>query len=220
MSNLLKNLIIDNHLFISLFLSVIIFILVRSFKTNNLLSLLKILLIYNFTTFYLILNLEGIFNLKSHLPLHLCYLTEIIILISMVLKSNRFYPILILNSFGGGITGFTNLNLDINSHLIEFHHFYLSHFNILFFSIIMYKNRYILNKIELIKAFIINSTIFLVIILFNSFFKTNYWFTHYKPVGKNLTLYLPDWPYYLIILVGIGITSYIVTFKLFSRNNN
>ncbi|MAV58508.1 MAG: hypothetical protein CMG07_00965, partial [Candidatus Marinimicrobia bacterium] len=210
----------DNHLFVSISLSLVIFFLVKLFKTNNLISLLKISLIYNITSFYFILNLNGIFNLKFHLPLHLCYLTELLILISLVLKSNRLYPFLILNSFGGGITGFTNLNLDINSYLIEFHHFYLSHFNILFFSLIMFKGRYILNKIELIKAFIINSTVFAVIILFNSIFDTNYWFTHYKPVGKNLTLYLPEWPYYLIILIGIGVASYVITFKLFNKNNN
>ena len=54
MSNLTKNLIIDNHLFVSISLSLVIFFLVKLFKTNNLISLLKISLIYNITSFYLI----------------------------------------------------------------------------------------------------------------------------------------------------------------------
>ena len=219
MSILTKNFLIDNHFLITLSLSAVLFLLIRLVKTINLLTVLKFLLAYNFLSYFFILNFEGIFNPKDHLPLHLCYLTEFLILISFITKSNRLYPLLILNSFGGGITGFTNLNLDVNSHLIEFHHFYLSHFNILFFSLIQYKNRYILNRIELIKAYFFNATIFASIILLNIFFNTNYWFTNYKPVGKNLTIFLPEWPYYLIILIMIGIISYFITFKLFSKNN-
>ena len=59
---------------------------------------------------------------------------------------------IILNGLGGGITGFTNSNLDLNVPIIEYIHLYLSHFNLLLFSIIMIKKKFTITKINFIKS--------------------------------------------------------------------
>ena len=122
-----------------------------------------------------------------------------------------------LNSLGGGITGFLNSNLDSNSLLIEHIHLYLSHFNLILFSIYAYKIKYIITKNMLFKSFIYNFLVFFIVVVFNQIFNSNYWFTNQKPPGINLTNILPEFPYYLIVLILIGLTSYYLTYKLFSK---
>ena len=215
---LLEN-ILRNHILICIFLAIIlaaIFYLVKDTKHLN--SILFISLVSNFLSFnYILINTNN-FDFSSHLPLHLCYLTEAIILCTYFFNLNFLLPWLILNSLGGGITGFTNSNLDQDVHIIEYIHLYLSHFNLLLFSIIMFKKKFIIQKIDLYKSIILNASIFFTIIWINNLIGSNYWFTLEKPPGTNLTNILPDWPGYLIVMVVIGILSYIVTYKIFKLN--
>ena len=215
---LLEN-ILRNHILICIFLAIIlaaIFYLVKDTKHLN--SILFISLVSNFLSFnYIMINTNN-FDFSSHLPLHLCYLTEAIILCTYFFNLNFLLPWLILNSLGGGITGFTNSNLDQDVHIIEYIHLYLSHFNLLLFSIIMFKKKFIIQKIDLYKSIILNASIFFTIIWINNLIGSNYWFTLEKPPGTNLTNILPDWPGYLIVMVVIGILSYIVTYKIFKLN--
>ncbi len=204
-------------------ISIVLFIILLFIylKINNhdfLYNLIKITLILNFSTFYFYLIITKTFDIKLHLPIHLCYLTELGILISLILKTKRFYPILALNSLGGGITGLTNSNLMEGSSLIEYVHLYLSHFNLLLFFIIIFKEKLFISKINFIKSIILNALFFFGAIIFNYFFKSNYWFTNNKPPGENLTIILPDWPYYLLGLIIIGMISYFLTFKLLYKN--
>ena len=215
---LLEN-ILRNHILICIFLAIIlaaIFYLVKDTKHLN--SILFISLVSNFLSFnYIMINTNN-FDFSSHLPLHLCYLTEAIILCTYFFNLNFLLPWLILNSLGGGITGFTNSNLDQDVHIIEYIHLYLSHFNLLLFSIIMFKKKFIIQKIDLYKSIILNASILFTIIWINNLIGSNYWFTLEKPPGTNLTNILPDWPGYLIVMVVIGILSYIVTYKIFKLN--
>ena len=215
---LLEN-ILRNHILICIFLAIIlaaIFFIVKDTKHLN--SILFISLVSNFLSFnYILINTNN-FDFSSHLPLHLCYLTEAIILCTYFFNLNFLLPWLILNSLGGGITGFTNSNLDQDVHIIEYIHLYLSHFNLLLFSIIMFKKKFIIQKIDLYKSIILNASIFFTIIWINNLIGSNYWFTLEKPPGTNLTNILPDWPGYLIVMVAIGILSYIVTYKIFKLN--
>ena len=215
---LLEN-ILRNHILICIFLAIIlaaIFYLVKDTKHLN--SILFISLVSNFLSFnYILINTNN-FDFSSHLPLHLCYLTEAIILCTYFFNLNFLLPLLILNSLGGGITGFTNSNLDQDVHIIEYIHLYLSHFNLLLFSIIMFKKKFIIQKIDLYKSIILNASILFTIIWINNLIGSNYWFTLAKPPGTNLTNILPDWPGYLIVMVAIGILSYIVTYRIFKLN--
>ena len=209
----------SNHFFITSILSLILFFIF--FKNKNpqrLYKLLTFLLVLNISTFNCYLIYSGNYDFKVHLPLHLCYLTEIGILLSIFFKTEYYYGWLLLNSLGGGLSGFLNSNLEADSLFIEYLHLYLSHFNLLLFSIFVYKSKFILTKNTLIKSTLFNAFIFLLIVIFNIFFSSNYWFTRFKPPGVNLTKILPGFPYYLLVLVIIGLISYYCTFKLFSKH--
>tara|TARA_X000001036_G_scaffold109206_3_gene102392 strand:+ start:3767 stop:4414 length:648 start_codon:yes stop_codon:yes gene_type:complete len=209
---------INTHFIISSLL--ILLLVIFNFQFTNTIRLnkiLKLLLIINFLTFNIYLIYERLFDFNIHLPLHLCYLTEWGIFLSILFKNKYFYPLLALNALGGGITGFTNSNLTNDSLIIEHVHLYLSHFNLLLFSMIVYKDNLIITKTDLIKSIFLNAMIFFSIFYFNHINKSNYWFTHYRPEGQNLTQILPDWPYYLLCLIVIGLTSFLITYKLFQQ---
>tara|TARA_Y100001958_G_scaffold149188_1_gene131609 strand:- start:191 stop:571 length:381 start_codon:yes stop_codon:yes gene_type:complete len=125
---------------------------------------------------------------------------------------------MLLNSLGGGVTGFLNSNLTHDDMLIEHIHLYLSHFNLLLFSLILFKERFSLSKIDVINSMTLNGLIMIVIIWVNEGLNSNYWFTKSKPPGINLTNILPE-SIYLVVLIAIGIISYILTYKLYQKNN-
>ncbi|OUW61324.1 MAG: hypothetical protein CBD58_03290 [bacterium TMED198] len=206
-----------NHFFISGSLVVALVLLSYVGTSKKLYQLLYFLLLLNFFSYNGVLLATGTYDFREHLPLHLCYVTELGILVSLVLKNKAVYPWLVLNALGGGITGFTNSNIIDGSQLVEYTHLYLSHFNLLLFSVIAYKDKIVISRSEFIKSIILNAFIFSVSVVFNVLFQSNYWFTSRRPDGVNLTNILPDWPYYLLGLITIGLASYFITFKIFSR---
>jgi len=213
--SILEN-ILRNHSLICIILATLLMIIFFKIKNQKLLNdVLLFSVIINLITFNIILIGTDQFDIKNHLPLHLCYLTEVAILATYFFNSKLLISWIVLNGLGGGITGFTNSNLDLNVPIIEFIHLYLSHFNLLLFSIITFKKKFIITKINFIKSIIINASIFFLIIILNNKIGSNYWFTLDKPEGNNLTNILPDWPIYLFVMIIIGIISYFITYNLF-----
>ena len=82
---------------------------------------------------------------------------------------------------------------------------------------IAFKMRFIISKSSFVKSLFFNIAVFSFIVFFNIVFSSNYWFTVKKPQGNNLAVLFPDWPYYLFGLIIIGLISYYLTFKLFSK---
>ena len=208
----------SDHYFISILLTIILFgVLFFNEDNNKIHRLLFFLISFTLISFNSYLILTKSFNLKTHLPLHLCYITQLGIFLSMIFKSNIIYPWLLLNSLGGGITGLLNTDLQSDALFIEFLYFYMSHFNILLFAIFLWKENYVIKKNDFFKSIFFNSTIFIFVIFLNFFLESYYWFTKDKPNGINLTNILPEWPYYLVIMIFIGIISYCITCKLFNQ---
>ena len=219
MISFLNNYFNYNHFFISGILTVYLIYLYFNIKNlDKMISIIKVLLIFNFVTFYGYLLYFGDFNYRVHLQLHLCYITEFFLFLSLIFKTKILYPWIVLNGLGGGITGFTNSNLPPDSLLIENIHLHLSHFNLLLFTLIAFKMKLVITTSSFLKSILLNLFIFSFVVWFNIEFGSNYWFTMSRPPGTNLALLFSDWPYYLYGLIIIGIISYCLTFKLFSRN--
>ena len=208
-----------NHFIVSGLLSGVLYLLYHKVNDTAILSkVLKWLLIFNFVSFNSTLLLSGVFDYKTHLPIHLCYLTELGIFLSIIFRSKILYPWLALNALGGGITGFTNSNLSENALLIEYIHLYASHFSLILFFIIIYLNKFTISRYEFIQSAIFNALLFFAVCYFNILIESNYWFTMYRPAGSNLAQLLPDWPGYLLGLISIGLLSYYFTFKFLLKN--
>ncbi len=208
-----------NHFIITGCLTILLFVI--SYKNKNpqkLYNLLTILLIFNILTFNIYLILTNGYNYKTHLPIHLCYLTEVGILLSIIFKIKYFYPWLTLNSVGGGLAGFLNSHLTDNSVFIEYIYLYISHFNLFLFAIFLYKTKFIITKSDLLKSIMFNALVFTLVVFFNAIFDTNYWFTRTKPDGINIATIFPEWPAGFVIILLLGFICYYCTFKIFAKN--
>ena len=214
----IQNIIGFDHFLISSFLLVPIFIIMLSNNVPLLKKILFYLLIFNFISFYTVLFVTDTFNYRFHLPLHLCYITELVILVSFFLKSESLYPWLVLNSMLGGFVGLINSNLPFGTSVIEYVHFYLSHFNLVFFTIIIFKLKMHISSNNFLRSISFNTFLLVLISLFNNTFNTNYWFTLSKPRGVNVAVLFPDWPYYLFMFIGFGLISYSITYALLLGN--
>ena len=204
---------LTKHIIIIIALNCILFYLYY-LRSRTIKKILILLLISNFLLFYGTLFIFNSFNYKTPLPLHLCYLTESLIFLSILFSNKLLYPWLLLNSMLGGTIGMINTNLTTNSLTIEVVHYYLSHFNLLLFTILIFKTNFYLTKIKLFRSIAINTIAFVFIIFFNFRYNTNYWFTVKKPAGLNLSFIFPEWPYYLLVLIAIGLSFYILTYSL------
>ena len=185
--------------------------------SKNRISLKNIILIiisidlFFYNSFLIINELSNIINF---LPLHLCYLTEVMIFFSLVLKSEKFINLIFLNSMVGGLAGLVNTNLTIDMHQIFHIHHYLAHFTLILYTI--YKSPFIKLNLKILLSCIFRTGVILIfIILFNLIFGTNYWFTQLKPNGNNLTLIFPESPWHLFVLIFIGLFIYFLTYLKF-----
>ena len=208
-----------NHLAIS-FACLMFIILISNFCKIALLRKILLLSISANLFFFNFLAINSNFySFKSHLPLHLCYLTEIGILLSLFIKNHKFTTWMLLNAMFGAVTALLNSNLDSSSSQIERLHFFISHSNLALFTIILYKSQFKIKYSNLI--FSINANLILVsaIHLFNYYFSTNYLFTLAKPKGINISFLLPEWPFYYFFLIFFGLASYYITFILFNTKS-
>ena len=135
MFNFIDNYIGLNHLIISSMLIVLLLCLWLLKNKINLKSLIIIiigfdLIIYNS---FIIINKSS--DIIDFLPIHLCYLTEVMIFFSLVFKSKNFINLIFLNSIVGGIAGLVNTNLTINMHYFFYIHHYLAHFTLILYAI-------------------------------------------------------------------------------------
>ena len=60
-------------------------------------------------------------------------------------------------------------------------------------------------------------TSLLVVLIFfiNFLMDSNYMFTFEKPEGVNFTLLMPEWPYYFLIMLCIGLVFYTLMMVIF-----
>ena len=208
------------HFSTILLLLIPLYLLYKFGSSSFLNKLILVLLLFNIISYYGLLLFNDSFDFRVHLPLHLCYFTEIIILMSYILDTRFFYPWIFLNSLGGGISGFLNSIMVDESVPVEYLHHYLSHFNLLLFTIIFLKSKHVISIKELINSIYFNAIIFTFALFFNLKFNSNYWFTMYKPSGDNLSVLFPSWPYYLILFILIGLTSYAVSYQLVKEKSH
>ena len=158
-------------------------------------------------------------NLIDLLPIHLCYLTEIMIFIKLLFSIRLDTNFMFLNSAVGSIAGLINNNLTNDMHCMFFLHHYMAHF-ILGVFVIEYYNKISLNlKILTISVFK-TTLLFIFALIFNNLFGTNYWFINEKPAGNKLTLLFPESPWYLIIMITLGLLIYLALFIKFKINYN
>ena len=208
--NVFKNL-PSNHLHHTLITIVAIAtLLIVRYRVNRYnLNLIDIFLGFLPIIIELIFQIQSVLNkewiLIKTLPLEISYLTSFAIPIYLYMPSRILQSWIYYIGIWSAAAAFLNTIMMGAEPWHVLLRYYGHHGTLLYFGISIYisgyrptlKDYYNTAKIMLIIIFIIG--------LINIIIGSNYMFTRFKPIGMNLTLLMPDWPYYFIIIVSIGL---------------
>ena len=167
------------------------------------------LVIFNEIVFQAYMVYYGIWSLKTSLPMEMCYLSALLIPIYSknhhlrLLKTWFFFA-----GFGGSLFAFINTNLSEMEHIYVSIHYFFAHGLVIFVMLSIVADGYRPMWKDYFIAIKWTTLLVLIVILTNLVLDSNYMFTFEKPAGVNFTLLMPDWPYYFLIMLFIGLSFY------------
>ena len=167
------------------------------------------LVVFNEIVFQAYMVYYGIWSLKTSLPMEMCYLSALLIPIYSknhhlrLLKTWFFFA-----GFGGSLFAFINTNLSEMEHIYVSIHYFFAHGLVIFVMLSIVADGYRPKWEDYFIAIKWTTALVIFIILTNLVLDSNYMFTFEKPAGVNFTLLMPDWPYYFLIMLCIGLSFY------------
>ena len=167
------------------------------------------LVIFNELAFQISMLYYGTWSYSTSLPLEMCYISALLIPIynkyqdSRVLQNWFFFA-----GFGGSLFAFINTNLSQMDQIYISIHYFFAHGLVIFIMLSIVIDGYRPTWYDYLNAIKWTTILVLFIVCINFMIGSNYMFTFQKPEGVNFTLLMPDWPYYFIIMLFIGISFY------------
>lgn len=116
----------------------------------------------------------------NNLPFHLCYFCAMLAIVLSLNKNKKIFNFILVCGVTGGISSFISIDLSLSSSSFKYYKFTISHIAIVIlpiYFIIIY--RYKLKIKELIEVFIELEILGVIMGVFNSYFKTNYFFVSF-----------------------------------------
>ena len=117
----------------------------------------------------------------EYLPLHLCYICNIISIILLINKNKKLYVFLIFVGVLGGISSLISMDLTLSYKYFKYYYFSFTHINIvivpLYFAIV---HQYSSNNKEVIKAFIFLQILGIFMGIINYYYESNYFFVSFN----------------------------------------
>jgi hypothetical integral membrane protein (TIGR02206 family) len=203
------------HLIFTFYSLIIGFILILIYTLSNnknksiLTSLFSAIVIGNEIIFQLLLVYFDEWSLQVSLPLEMCYISALIIPFYNYNKDNRdLKNWLFFAGFGGSFFAFINTNLEDGEMVYTFIHYFIAHGLIIIVVISLIIDGYRPKWIDLFKTILWTASLVLSMILINLSLGSNYMFTQNKPPGVTFTELMPEWPYYFLIMLVIGLVAY------------
>ena len=167
------------------------------------------LVVFNEIVFQAYMVYYGIWSLKTSLPMEMCYLSALLI---PIYSKNRHLRLLktwfFFAGFGGSLFAFINTNLSEMEHIYVSIHYFFAHGLVIFVMLSIVADGYRPKWEDYFIAIKWTTALVIFIILTNLVLDSNYMFTFEKPAGVNFTLLMPDWPYYFLIMLCIGLSFY------------
>ena len=116
----------------------------------------------------------------NNLPFHLCYLCTILSIILALNKNKKIFNFLLVCGVIGGLSSFISIDLSLSSSYFKYYKFTLSHIAIIILPIyFIVIHNYKLKIKELLEVFIQMEILSIGFGIFNSYFKTNYFFVSF-----------------------------------------
>ena len=167
------------------------------------------LVVFNEIAFRFSMLYYGSWSYSTSLPLEMCYISAL-----MIPVYNKFRDLRILKSwfffagFGGSLFAFINTNLSEMDQVYISIHYFFAHGLVIFVMLSIVIDGYRPLWSDYFDAIKWTSLLVIFIFMVNYLIDSNYMFTFKKPEGVNFTLLMPDWPYYFLIMLSIGLVFY------------
>lgn len=117
----------------------------------------------------------------DNLPLHLCYISNVLCIILGINKNKKIYNFTLCYGLIGGIGSLLSMDTSLSSRYFKYYQFMVSHISIivipLYFLII---HKYFLNEKEVIRVYITLQIIGITMGVFNHMFNTDYFFVTFN----------------------------------------
>ena len=110
----------------------------------------------------------------------------------------------------GALFAFINTNLSEQEHIYVSIHYFFAHGLVIFVMLSIVLDGYRPVWKDYFNTIKWTTILVVIIIIINLLLGSNYMFTFEKPAGVNFTLLMPDWPYYYLIMLFIGLSFYTV----------
>lgn len=179
-------------------------------------NLLGFLIFINFPIWVLLEFIGGSFDVKLHLPLHLCRFANLLLPFVMLRRNEFLFQIL----FYWGLSGMFQaiITPDIVQDFPHFHYFrfFIGHHLMivaLMYIIIVYKMK---PTIEGLKNSFFGLNLFLVIaFLANILLDANYFWIMEKPPTGSLLDYMGPWPWYILTAEFLALAHFALAYFIF-----
>ena len=167
------------------------------------------LVIFNEIAFQINMIFYGIWSIETSLPLEMCYISALLIpFYSMNNQSRALKNWFFFAGFCGSLFAFINTNLSEFEQIYISIHYFFAHGLVIFIALSIIADGYRPTWNDYYDVIKWTTVLVLIIIIINILLGSNYMFTFEKPKGINFTLLMPGWPFYFLIMLLVGLTSY------------
>ena len=213
-------------IFVALFLVIILPIYARKKLSEQQQQLVGSVIGYLVMSSYLIwVILEliaGTFDVKLHLPIHLCRLANLLIPLVMVRRSYFFYEILYFWGLSGMFQAVLTPDIAAGFPHFQYWRFWFAHHGMilaLIYATVVYDMRPTITSVW--KALLALNIFLVIAIIANLFLDANYFWICGKPVNElgehvpSLLDYLGPWPWYILTAEFVALAHFLVAFLPF-----
>ena len=188
---------------------VLIYIYTYTKNKSRVLNSISLIVVLNEIIFQFLLIYFNSWSLIESLPLEMCYISALIVPIYNQSKKNRsLQNWLFFAGFGGSFFAFINTNLEDGAMVYTFIHYFIAHGLIVIVVAALIIDGYRPSWKDYFSTVKWTTVLVVLMILINNLLGSNYMFTQNKPPGVTFTKLMPEWPYYFLIMLLIGLISY------------
>ena len=180
----------------------------KKLKTT-ILQTISWLAVFNEIVFQLYMIYYGIWSYRTSMPLEMCYLSALLVPVYTRFQHYRsLQNWFFFAGFGGSFFALINTNLSEVAQTYMSIHYFFAHGIVIFVMLVLVIDGYRPRWVDYFNAIQWTTVLVVSIIIINLILGSNYMFTFEKPPGMNFTSLMPEWPYYFMIILFIGLMFY------------
>lgn len=172
---------------------------------------IAIILIISEVTLELWYLVQGVWDMKHHLPLELCSITLLLAIVMLLTRNQLLYQIVFFAGIAGAVQALLTPNLDYAYPHFRFNQFFIAHIAIIIAALYMtWIEEYKPTWKSVGIAMMVLNILALIVGVINYFVGSNYMFLMHKPSTASILDLLGPHPYYLLAEELIALLTFVM----------